>query len=114
MKNSKIYDFLFIGAGASTLQIINNVNLLNSFKNFSILIIENDENKVNDRTWSFWGNTDDNFCKSFIAKEWNKICFKSKDFHLEESLHPLSYKMIRSAPFYDGVKKLIKNYPTLK
>ena len=114
MKNSKIYDFIFIGAGASTLQIINNVILSNSFKNFSILIIENDKNKANDRTWSFWGNTDDNFCKSFISKEWNKICFKSKDFHLEESLHPLSYKMIRSAPFYDGVKKLIKTYPNIK
>ncbi len=116
MKKGKQYDFIFAGAGAASLQIVEQLAESAHFAASSILILEQDNQKSNDRTWCFWEEKSNSKWDAYINKEWGQIAFYSPDLSLKRDLSPLAYKMMRSASFYASMKKRIaqKSNITLK
>ena len=71
MKKKGIYDFIFAGAGAATLQILGQLLDDEKFTNASILILEKDKSKSNDRTWCFWEEKNNTFFSVANFTEFN-------------------------------------------
>lgn len=109
MKKKSVYDYIFAGAGASTLQIIKQLIEDKRLANKSILILEENNNKANDRTWCFWEEKSKENWSPFVHCQWENITFSSNSIELQESIEPFSYKMIRSSSLYAHVYELIAN-----
>ena len=107
MKKKGVYDYIFAGAGASTLQIVKQMLQDERFKNKSILILEENSNKTNDRTWCFWEEKSKEDWHPFVQCQWDNITFSSNTAALQESILPYAYKMIRSNAFYKHIYELI-------
>lgn len=101
-----IYDYIIIGSGLSGLLMAYRMAQDPWFDSKSILILEKDLQKGNDRTWCFWeplgGEFDD-----IIHKTWNKAFIGNASFEKVHDLEPFQYKMIRSADFYNKTKGVI-------
>ncbi|WP_299118049.1 lycopene cyclase family protein [uncultured Winogradskyella sp.] len=102
----KHYDYIILGAGASGLLLAYRMANDIFFDDKSILIIDKNSNKGNDRTWSFWeegqGEWDD-----ILEKSWNSVFFGSQTFSKTIDISPYRYKMIRSEAFYNKLWKKI-------
>ncbi|MDA0780486.1 MAG: lycopene cyclase family protein [Bacteroidetes bacterium] len=107
MKKKAVYDYIFAGAGASTLQIIMQMLQHERFKNTSILILEENSTKTNDRTWCFWEEKSKEDWHPFVQCQWENITFTSDTAQLHEPITPYAYKMIRSNAFYTHMHELI-------
>jgi len=107
VKKKSVYDFIFAGAGASTLQIIKQLIEDKRLADKSILILEENSNKVNDRTWCFWEEKSKENWSPFVHCQWENITFSSHSIELQGSIDPYSYKMIRSSSLYAHVYELI-------
>lgn len=95
------YDYIICGGGASGLSIAEKLSSDLFFQDKKILIIDPDSPKnSNDRTWCFWEKKTINRRDS-IFYSWDKVLFKSDQFEKSISLHPLSYKMLKSKNFYE-------------
>ena len=116
VEKEQVYDYIFAGAGAATLQIIQKLIQSGEFNDKQMLILEEDPNKQNDRTWCFWETKTNTHWAAHIVKEWDRICFKSSSLTLNEKISPLSYKMMRSSSYYTSMRSLIEqnNNITLK
>lgn len=101
------YDYIILGAGASGLMLAYRMASDSFFDNKSILIIDKEKQKGNDRTWCFWekdkGEWDD-----ILTKSWSKIYFGSDNFKEEIEILPYQYKIIRSESFYSSLWKKIE------
>ena len=107
MKKKGVYDYIFAGAGASSLQIVKQMLQDKRFKHKSVLILEENSNKTNDRTWCFWEEKSKKDWDPFVRCQWDNITFSSDTAELQESILPYAYKMIRSNAFYTYVYELI-------
>ena len=100
------YDYIIIGSGLSGLLMAYRMAQDPWFDSKSILILEKEIQKGNDRTWCFWeplgGEFDD-----IIHKTWNKAFIGNTSFEKVHHLNPFEYKMIRSADFYHKTKGVI-------
>ena len=116
VEKEQVYDYIFAGAGAATLQVIQKLIQSGEFNDKQMLILEEDPNKQNDRTWCFWETKTNTHWAAHIVKEWDRICFKSSSLTLNEKISPLSYKMMRSSSYYTSMRSLIEqnNNITLK
>jgi len=105
-KDSKIYDYAIIGAGAAGLHLSLAMLADNWFTNKSILILDKDNKTANDKTWSFWekgaGRWD-----GIIEKSWAKGKFNTKKESIDLDLAPYLYKTLPSINFYEFGKKNI-------
>ncbi|MCH1385052.1 MAG: lycopene cyclase family protein [Flavobacteriaceae bacterium] len=97
-------DFIIAGGGASGLQLAHRINQHKAFAKASILILESNKEKVNDRTWCYW-ETGDGEWDSLLEAQWKKVQFKSPTYHKTIDLGSFSYKMLRSEPFYKSIRK---------
>lgn len=109
----KHYDYIFTGAGLSALMTVYKMIQSGSFSNKSILLIDSNTKKENDRTWCFWTATDSIWEKS-ISKKWDSALFADKDFRRDLDLKPYRYNMIKGLDFYNQVFKLISTQPNIK
>ena len=98
------FDFIICGAGASGLLLLKAIREDSFFNEKSILIIEKEIKNVNDRTWSYWESPNGSF-DSILSKKWSKANFCSEDFDSDFDLNPYQYKMLRSAAFYQSIRK---------
>ena len=108
------YDFIFAGAGAATLQIVQKLIQSGNFADKQLLILERDPNKKNDRTWCFWETKTNTQWSEHIVKEWDNISFRSSSLNLKEKISPLSYKMMRSASYYSSMRTLIEQHSNIR
>lgn len=99
MKKENTYDIILCGGGASSLLLLNSILEDSFFKDFSILILEEQPKTQNDRTWCFWEPHAEPTV-SPLDHQWNNAIFKSNGFLHPFSLAPFQYKMIRSKTFY--------------
>ncbi|NHF60400.1 lycopene cyclase [Flavobacteriaceae bacterium TP-CH-4] len=79
------------------------------FKNKSILLLDKDAKRTNDRTWCFWEKEQGPF-ESIVHKRWPAIYFGGKQFSKRFEIAPYHYKMIRGIDFYTLHMKRIENY----
>ena len=114
MEKELDYDFIFAGAGAATLQIIQKLIQSGDFTEKQLLILERDSNKKNDRTWCFWETKTNTQWSEHIVKEWDNISFRSSSLNLKEKISPLSYKMMRSASYYSSMRTLIEQHSNIR
>ena len=102
-------DFIILGGGASGLQLAYRLSRHTAFANASILILESNNHKGNDRKWCYW-ETGDGEWVDLLQNQWNKVQFKSKNIDKIIDLGNASYKMLRSKPYYDHLhQSLAKN-----
>ena len=79
--------------------------LSGKFKDKTILLLDENPKKTNDRTWCFWDNT--NLFDEIISKRWNTALFADANFQRNLNLNRYQYKMMRGLDFYNLVFDLI-------
>ena len=99
-------DYIILGAGASGLLLAYRMANDTFFDDKSIVIIDKEKDKGNDRTWCFW-ESDNNEWNDIINKRWKNIYFGSQWSSKEIDISPYEYKMIKSESFYKKLWKTI-------
>ena len=110
-QSMQVYDFTIIGAGSSGLWLANALNKHGILKNKTLVIVENDQQKENDRTWCYWSKTALAPIE-MISKKWTSISQKSISSN-RSNLTPYSYYHVRSTDFYQIIKSSLKNNPNI-
>jgi lycopene beta-cyclase len=110
---TKNYDYIIAGAGAAGLSLI--MHLLDNGipSSISILLIDSDDKKNNDRTWCFW-QKEDSIYESIVYKKWHNLKAYGTDFKKLQSIHPYTYKMIRGIDFYNFCFAKIEQQPNIE
>lgn len=105
----KHYNYIFTGSGLSALMTVYEMVLSRKFEDKTILLIDENSKKTNDRTWCFW---DENtppfghpsgrgeFFPNIISKKWSTALFADKNMARELILEPYQYKMVKGLDFY--------------
>jgi lycopene beta-cyclase len=101
----KHYHYIFTGAGLSALMTVYEMVLSGKFKNKSILLIDENSKKTNDRTWCFWD--DKGLFDDLALTKWDAAWFKNESFERRLNLNPYQYKMVKGLDFYKRVFELI-------
>ncbi len=99
------YHYIFTGSGLSALMTVYEMMLSKKFEDKTILLIDENPKKTNDRTWCFWDEND--IFPTIINKKWNAALFADTAFRRDLELHPYHYKMILGLDFYTLVFDLI-------
>lgn len=106
------FDYIIAGGGASGLLLAYRLVQHPNLGKRSILILEKEPNKQNDRTWCYWekgqGEWDD-----LLHARWDSVQFKSPAYQQTIDLKPASYKMIRSESWYDFINQALKKHPNI-
>jgi lycopene beta-cyclase len=105
------YHYIFTGSGLSALMTVYEMVLSGKFEDKTILLIDENAKKTNDRTWCFWDEKD--IFPSIISKKWETALFADKDSQRTLQLHPYQYKMIKGLDFYNLVFNLIENHKNI-
>jgi lycopene beta-cyclase len=104
------YNYTIVGAGASGLWLANAMIDNGLLDNKTLCIVENDNNKLNDRTWCYW---EKNALKEpqIISKEWRLI----KDLYGKRNnqIFPYRYYHVKSNDFYQHLKTKLKKNPNI-
>ena len=103
MKN---YDYIFTGSGLAALMTVYKMITSGKFADKSILLIDSDSKKKNDRTWCFWQDGPSTWEQS-VTKKWDLALFANTDFRRDLDLTPYTYNQIKSSDFYSQAFDLI-------
>lgn len=106
------YDYIIIGAGAAGLLLADAIGKDPFFRQKTILLLDKDAKKNNDRTWCYWEKGKGQF-DNLLHKTWNHIAFKGKDFSKSYAIAPYTYKMIRGIDFYEHYFEKFKDYSNI-
>ncbi|MFV8364057.1 lycopene cyclase family protein [Flavobacterium sp. ZT3P35] len=102
----KHYDYIFTGAGLSALMTVYKMVQSGSFTDKSILLLDQNTKKTNDRTWCFW-KTNDSLWEQSISKKWDSALFANENFRRDLDLQPYQYNMVKGLDFYNQVFDLL-------
>jgi lycopene beta-cyclase len=103
------YDYIIAGSGCAGLSLLYTLLQTPSLQHKSILVIDKEQKKSNDRTWCFWEKTPGLF-ESIVHAKWNTLEFLSTDFKKELDLESYTYKMILGLDFYNFVLKYSQKF----
>lgn len=101
----KHYHYIFTGSGLSALMTVYEMILSGKFNDKTILLLDENPKKSNDRTWCFWDNS--SLFDEIVSKKWDVALFADSTFKRNLDLNPYQYKMIRGLDFYNLVFDLI-------
>lgn len=105
------YHYIFAGSGLSALMTVYEMLVSGKFDDKSILLIDENAKKVNDRTWCFWD--ENNLFDEIVSKKWNQAVFANKKFNRVLELTPYQYKKINGLDFYELVFKKISEHKNI-
>lgn len=105
------YQYIFTGSGLSALMTVYEMLLSGKFEDTSILLIDENSKKANDRTWCFWD--EDNLFDEIVSKKWNQAVFANEKFNRILELTPYQYKKINGLDFYELVFKKISKHKNI-
>ena len=103
-----IYDYVFIGMGASNSLILKKLIESNAFNNKNVAVIEAHQKNENDKTYCFWASPNDRIVKelaSIINHSYNKIEINKG---LPQDISSQPYHYIKSIDLYRYTSKLIE------
>lgn len=108
MNSSQIkhFNYIFTGTGLATLMTVYKMVLSGKFGDKSILLLDESQKKINDRTWCFWVK-EKTIWDSIISKKWDSALFANEDFKRDLELKPYQYNQIRGIDFYNFVFEVI-------
>ena len=98
----KHFNYIFTGTGLSTLMTVYKMVLSGKFNGKSILLLDESQKKINDRTWCFWAE-EKTIWDSIISKKWDSALFANEEFKRNLELKPYQYNQIRGIDFYSFV-----------
>ncbi|MDB4649047.1 beta-carotene 15,15'-dioxygenase, Brp/Blh family [Crocinitomicaceae bacterium] len=110
MQGQKKYDYIFAGFGASSCILVHELSRKGLLENKSILAIDPSEKKVNDKTYCFWAEENDEIIKDFAplaSHSWSKVAI---DQNLAQRISPLTYYHINSLDLYNSAKKILERH----
>jgi lycopene beta-cyclase len=105
------YHYIFTGSGLSALMTVYEMLLSGKFKDKSILLIDENTKKANDRTWCFWD--EHNLFDEIVTKKWNQAIFANEKFNRVLELTPYQYKKINGLDFYELIFKKISEHKNI-
>ena len=105
------YHYIFTGSGLSALMTVYEMLLSGKFDEKSILLIDENTKKTNDRTWCFWD--ENNLFDKIVSKKWNQAIFANEKFNRVLVLTPYQYKKINGLDFYELVFKKISEHKNI-
>ncbi|TDB60036.1 lycopene cyclase family protein [Arundinibacter roseus] len=109
----KRYDYILAGGGLAGLSLAYYMNQ-SVLRNKSILIIDKEEKKKNDRTWCFWEKDLPSAFDPIVYRSWEKVMFFGSDnFEKKLDLGDYMYKWIRGIDFYDFVRTDLASNPNI-
>jgi len=108
MNSSQIphFDYIFTGTGLASLMTVYKMILSGKFSDKSILLLDQNAKKTNDRTWCFWEKKE-SVWNSVISKKWDLAFFANENFRRDLDLKPYSYNKISGLDFYNFVFEAI-------
>lgn len=114
MNSSQIkhFDYIFTGTGLASLMTVYKMVLSGKFSDKSILLLDQDSKKTNDRTWCFW-EKEDSIWNPIISKKWDLALFANENFKRDLELKPYTYNKINGLYFYNFVFDTISNQPNI-
>ncbi|KAF2339213.1 lycopene cyclase family protein [Flavobacterium tistrianum] len=104
MNSSQIphFDYIFTGTGLASLMTVYKMILSGKFSSKTILLLDQELKKVNDRTWCFW-EKDELAWDPIISKKWDFALFANEKFKRNLALKPYKYNKISGIDFYNFV-----------
>ncbi len=104
MAASSVHDIIIAGGGLAGLSLACHM-VRSPLRDRSILIVDRDPKKQNDRTWGFWSNTPTLF-DSVIWRSWDQmqVAGTTEEPHLIP-LAEYRYHVIRGLDFYDEARR---------
>jgi len=106
------YNYIITGGGCSGLSLIMHILSEPSLSNKKILLIEQSEKNLNDRTWCFW-EEGKGFFESVVCKQWSSAWFHADGYSSLKELGSYRYKMIRGIDFYRYCYERIASSPNV-
>lgn len=106
------YDIIIAGAGAAGLLLADALGKDPHFRNHSILLIEKDPVKGNDRTWCFWEKGVGHF-DPILHASWDRLYFAGQTYSASFPIAPYRYKMLRGEDFYREYHNRLNSCPNL-
>jgi len=106
-EQNKIYDFVFIGLGASNSLILISLIQKGLIKNKKIAVFEPDGKTNNDKTYCFWANPKDSIVvelKTIISRSFNAIQVNKTR---AENIEDCPYHYIRSIDLYNFTLEIL-------
>ncbi|MBD3750267.1 MAG: hypothetical protein IE931_12305 [Sphingobacteriales bacterium] len=102
MENNPVdfYNYTIIGSGASGLWMAYSLYKHGLLADKTLMIVEQDEHKGNDRTWCYWSK-DELEPEGLADKSWT---YSENNFRDNKSIFPYTYYHIRSESFYKKIK----------
>ncbi|MFN4808092.1 MAG: lycopene cyclase family protein [Bacteroidota bacterium] len=107
------YNYIVTGGGCSGLSLIMHILSEPSLSNKKILLIEQSEKNLNDRTWCFW-EQGKGFFESVVCKQWSSAWFHADGYSSLKELGSYRYKMIRGIEFYRYCYEKIASSPNVR
>lgn len=101
----KHYHYIFTGSGLAALMTVYEMILSEKFNDKTILLLDENPKKTNDRTWCFW--EENNAFADLAHTKWNAAWFKNEVFERKLELQPYRYQMVQGLDFYNLVFDLI-------
>ncbi|WP_026713990.1 lycopene cyclase family protein [Flavobacterium daejeonense] len=102
----KHYDYIFTGSGLAALMTVYKMVSSEKFKDKTILLLDENPKRTNDRTWCFW-EKENAIWDSIVSKKWDSALFANEDFRRNLEIQPYQYKMIQGLDFYNFVFELL-------
>lgn len=108
----KKYDYIIAGTGAAGLSLAYFILHRERLSDKNVLLIDRDDKKQNDRTWTFWGNPPAEF-KQLVTHTWQKMQLKEHDRNVVFSTRNTPYHYIPGIKFYDFIIPKLKKAPNI-
>jgi lycopene beta-cyclase len=103
----KHYHYIFTGSGLAALMTVYEMVLSRKFEDKTILLLDENPKKTNDRTWCFWDEKET--FEAIVSQKWSTAWFKNENFERLLDLQPYQYKMVKGLDFYHLVFDLLSN-----
>lgn len=108
----KHFNYIFTGSGLSALMTVYKMVLSGKFSDKSILLLDQNSKKTNDRTWCFWAK-EETIWDSIIFKKWDSALFADENFKRDLALKPYQYNKIRGLDFYNFVFETLSKHSNI-
>lgn len=104
------FDYLFIGAGASTTLLLMSMHHRGLLHDKRIAVFDPDRKQINDKTYCFWGiesDPDISVCHSLIKHRWPLVRINQSQ---PQSIDPLQYMQVSSLDLYTETRRILSDY----
>jgi lycopene beta-cyclase len=106
------YDYIIAGAGCAGLSLLYHFIHTPLLAEKSILVIDQNLNKSNDRTWCFW-ESETGLFEDLVKNSWGKIAVLAPSFQKELSTAPFTYKMIQGLDYYEYIQTKARQFKNI-